>query len=234
MKPTLTLPEAIRARNEAREQLKADEAALALATQQRDTAKAAHVELLAEDDAAVERASRRYERDLRAGKAGPLAAVAPSAEHMTRLITSEQTLRAIEKTLASLQSARLNSERRLASAETALQTAAFAAIGEKADARAARLEALRAQVDEEERILGAVRDLPGFRPSLAVFRALRDTMNLPISELSPTGSWDPAWNTPLNERDRVPVDAHKYWTDLRQRLLTGESADPTSPDVAAA
>jgi len=228
MKPTLTLSQAIRARNEAREQLKVDEAALALATQQRDTAKAAHVELLAEDEAAVDRASRRYERALRAGKAGPLAAVAPSAEHLSRRVTAEQTLRAIEKTLASLQTARLNSDRRLASAEAALQTAAFAAIGEKADARAAWLEALRAQVDEEERILGAVRDLPGFRPSLKVFRALRDTLNLPINELSPTGSWDKAWSTPVNERDRVPVDAQRYWTDLLASLTSGEDADPTA------
>lgn len=184
--------------------------------------------LQAEEAADVSRAARRFERQVREGRDGHLAQSAPSDEFLARQLAATRTHRAARQMLTSLEGAERGSRADLAGAEEALQAAVLAAIGEEADARAAHLEALRAQVEEAERILGAVRDVPKFRPSLTVFRALRDTVNLPVHELTPTGSWDRSWHTPVKDRDAVPIDAQQFWTDRLVALTTGTDSDQHS------
>jgi len=210
-----------------------DLAALELARGQLAAAKAALDHLAADDEAAVARHARRLEARARKGESGPPPALVPTEKHVAAQITAQRTHAATRAMLSNLEAAARSSAAALAEAEAALRVAAFSELSEEADARADALEALWARLEEEVRILGAVRDVPGFQPSHKVYRALRDSLNLPVSELSPTGSWDKSWNRPVNERDRPPVDAQKFWTDRLASLTTGEGADPAATDVAA-
>lgn len=182
----------------------------------------------ADDEEAIARHAARLEKQTREGATGAPPALVPTDEQMAARVTAQRTHEAARRMVISLESAARGSAAEVASVEEALQAAVLAAISEEADARAAHLEALRAQVEEDERILSAVRDVPNFRPSLAVFRALRDTLNVPVHELTPTGSWDRSWNTPVNKHDAVPIDAQQFWTDRLAALTSGTDAGQQS------
>jgi len=175
--------------------------------------------------------AKRLEKQTREGNDGPLPALVPTDTTLAAQITAQRTHAAAAQMLKNLESSARESAAALAEAEQALNSAALAALGAEADARAARLETLRAQVEEEERILGAVRDLhfkiPGFYPSQAAFRALRDPFHLPVGERSR----DPDWNTPVNERNAPPAQDH--WTDRFAALLAGEDVEPSPTEAAA-
>lgn len=226
-----TLPAAREAAIAARARHDSDCAALARGRERLAEAEAALRRLAADDEAAITRHAKRLEKQTREGSAGPVPALVPTDKHLAAQITAQRTYAAAVQMVTSLESSESGSAAALAAAEEALQAAVLTVLGEEADARAARLEALRREVEEEEQLLGAVRDLPGFRPSRAVYRALRDTLNLPINELSPTGSWDRAWNTPVNERDVCPVDVQRFWTERLAALLAG--GEPSRTEAAA-
>lgn len=230
---TLTLSAAREAANRARAKHEADLTALAVAREQLAAAKAVLDSLVADDEAAVARHANRLEARARKGESGAPPALVPTATHVAAQITAQRTHSAARLMVANLESAVRESERAFASAEEALQAAARAALSEEADRMASELESLRVQVEERERMLSACHDVPGFRPSLAVFRALRDTVNVPINELNPTGSWDRGWNTPVNECDRVPVDAQAFWQQRLAQLLAGDVGDQPSTCAAA-
>lgn len=223
MTPTLTAArEAVAA---ARARHDADTAALGVAREQLIAAKAALDSLAADDEAAVARHARRLETRARKGDAGAPPALVPSATHVAAHLTATQTHSAARLTVTNLEGAVRESAKALAVAEEELQTAARAALSEEADKMSDELEAMRRELEEREQVLRACCSVPGFSPSLKVFRALRDSLNIPLNELSPTGSWDRAWNTPVSERDRVPVDAQAFWAARLAALITG---DPTS------
>lgn len=234
MKPPIVTLRAARTQfNEAEAAHRANVEALDRAREQLAAARTALDNLAADDEAAVARHARRLEARPRKGESGPPPALVPTDKHVAAQITAQRTHSAARLMVANLESAVRESERALATAEEALQSAALNALSEEADRMAGELESLRERVEAHERLLGACRDVPGFRPSLAVFRALRDTVNLPINELNPTGAWDRTWNTPVNMRDRVPVDASAHWGDRLAALISGKTADPTA-DAAAA
>ena len=89
---------------------------------------------------------------------------------------------------------------------------------------------MRADLKHKEALLAAVREVPNFRPSVAVHRALRDDINTPITDLGHGGDWD----TPVGQlRLRpTPMDASAHWQQRLAQLTTGDS-DPTSTSVAA-
>jgi len=135
--------------------------------------------------------------------------------------------------LSNLESAARASARALAEAEANLLAAAVAEHAERHERLAREVIADEMALEAKRELLRAGLDaVPNFQPSRTAFRALHDELNLPVSELTPSGSWDREWNTPVNQRGVLPVDARGYWTAPYQRSLTGESTDPA--EVAAA
>jgi len=233
MKP-ITLPAARARFNEAEATHRANVAALTLAREQLAAAKTALDHLAADDETAVAQHARRLEARARKGEGGAPPVLVPSATHVAAHITATQTHSAARLTVSNLESAERESAAALAEAEGALIAAAVAEHGERHERLAREVIADEAALEAKRELLRAGLDaVPGFKPSLTAYRALHDGLNLPVTELGPTGSWDKDWNTPIDARGVLPVDAREYWTARYQQSLTGEGAEPTATDVAA-
>jgi hypothetical protein len=79
----------------------ADTAAIARGAEHVKASQAALDAIAEEDATAVSRAAQRFERQVREGKSGPLAQLAPSDEHLARQIAATRTLEAAGQMLES-------------------------------------------------------------------------------------------------------------------------------------
>jgi len=218
----------------ARASHESDLAALELGRGQLAAAKAALDHLAADDEAAVARHARRLEARARSGESGPPPALVPTEKHVAAQITAQRTHAATRAMLSNLEAAARSSAAALAEAEATLKSAADAEHIERLERLARKVIADESALEAQRELLRAGLDaVPGVKPPLNAHRALHDGLNLPVTELGPTGSWDKDWNTPIDARGVLPVDAREYWTARYQQSLTGEDADPTVADVAA-
>lgn len=231
MKP-ISLPAARDATIAARARHAEDNAALARGRERLAASEAELKCLAANDEAAISRRAQRLEKQTREGASGPPPALVPTDAQMATRVTAQRTHDAARRMVASLEAAARESAATLSEAEDELQSAVMAAIGGEADALAAEVEHLRADLKAQEALLAAVREVPNFRPSTAVFRALRDDLNLPVADLGHGGDWD----TPVAQlRLRpTPVDASAHWAHRIAQLTTGAADEPTSVTSAAA
>ena len=206
----------------ARAQHQADLAALTIAGGRVAEAREACERFDSATQAAIDRQARRLEAAARAGNSGPLPALATDKQ-LTEEIAARRNLQSAQQAESSLATAERASAAVIAEAEEALDTAAIVEYGERHDQLAREVMADDSALEAKKiRLRAGLDAVANFKPSITAYRALRDTVNMPVNELSPTGDWDKSWNTPINARDRPPIDDRQYWTDLLQRLLSGD------------
>lgn len=219
-----SLPEVREAVVAARARHNDDSAALARGRERLAASVADLKRIDAEDEAAITRHAQRLEKQTREGVAGPLPSLVPSDVAIAAQITAQRTEEAARRMVASLEAAESVSRAALIEAEESLRNAVLAAVGDDANQLAREVERLRCDLKRKEELLSAVRDVPNFRPSAAVFRALRDDVNMPLADLGHDGDWDTSV-ADLRLRP-TPVDAATHWRQRIEQLTNGEPAAP--------
>jgi hypothetical protein len=207
-----------------------DVAALARGRDRLTASEAEQRRVATDDEAAITRHARRLEKQTREGASGAPPALVPTDSQMAACVMTQRTHEAARRMVASLEIAARESGAALAHADEALRSAVLAAIGEEANVLAAAIEQLRAELKAKEELLSAVRNVPDFTPSAAVFRALRDDLNMPIAELGHGGDWD----TPVGDLrlHPTPLDTATHWRQRIEQLTNGAPASPLSSAAA--
>jgi hypothetical protein len=111
--------------------------------------------------------------------------------------------------------------------------AALSQLGLDADARAAKIERLRAELEQETLSLRGVMGVPGFIPSAAVISALHDDLNTPVHLLRSRGDLDRPVSE-LTSQGGYAANDVQVWLDYLAQLEAGDGGDSGPGEDAAA
>lgn len=202
--------------------------ALERAQQARAAAQAECARLAAQDDAAIERAAKRLEAQVREGDTGPLPQVTPSDRHVVAQMIADRTLKAAERAVASLEADAQRSAEDLRQAEAAIRAARNAAFAERAMAITRDLAAVR---DEERRLVALLAALISREVPLPEEVRIAVTSNpRPSIEWMSGGAHLASPSAPIGGEPALFAEGNSYWDEFIEHL---ERDEPMSNSAAA-
>lgn len=209
-------------------------AALERAQQARAAAEAECARLADQDDAAIERAAKRFEAHARTGDAGASPEVAPSDRHLVAEIVAARTLKAADRAIASLEADLEQSAAELRRADALLHGARGALVGGRVRELLDELGGVRKREEEIVRLIAVIgpRDPGASHLPTAAAAAVNDPPARPslLGLLGSPGGVATV-NDPIGGQPAAVERARSYWTDYLACLE--RDAAPAAPAEAA-
>lgn len=205
--------------------------ALERAQQARAAAQAECARLAAQDEAAIERAAKRLEAQIREGNAAPLPQVTPSDRHVIAQMIADRTLKAAERAAASLEADTQRSAEDLRQAEVAIRAARNAALAERAMAITRDLTAVR---DEERRLVALLAALISREvPLPEEVRTAVTSKPRPSIDWIRGGAYLASASAPIGGEPALFAESNSHWDEFIEQLESAEPSPTSAVEEAA-